>query len=99
MPKNADFLQIKRFRERKRLKRNELAEILGVPLTTYGNWENGYRDPSFSVVKKLFEMGATVEELFGVKYISKVSSVVDNETEFVDKVAAAIQVIVTRGKL
>jgi len=65
--KIADFLQIKPFRERKRLTRNELANTLGAAQTTYYNWENGNREPPFSVIKKLFEMGATVEELFGVK--------------------------------
>jgi len=65
--KNADFLQIKPFRERKHLKQKDLANAFGVSQVTYCNWENGHRDPPFWAVKKLLEMGATTEELFGVK--------------------------------
>jgi len=45
-----------------------LAKELEVSNSTYNNWEKGKRDPSFGVVQKLFKMGATVEELFGVEY-------------------------------
>jgi len=43
-------------------------EDFQVSSAVYSNWESGKRDPSFLVVQKLFEMGASVEELFGVQY-------------------------------
>jgi DNA-binding XRE family transcriptional regulator len=64
----AGFLGIKKFRERKKMMASLLAKDLEVSNSTYNNWEKGKRDPSFGVVQKLFKMGATVEELFGVEY-------------------------------
>jgi len=63
-----NFLGLKKFRERNKMKASLLAEELGVSNATYNNWEKGKRDPSFGFVKRLFEMGATVEELFDVDY-------------------------------
>jgi len=65
------FLGIKKFRERLNLMSSKLAKMLNVSNATYSNWEMGKRDPSFGVVQKLFAMGATVEELFGVEYEGK----------------------------
>ena len=95
--KNADFLQIKPFRERKRLKRNELADALCVPLTTYGNWENGHREPPFRVIKKLFEMGATVEELFGVKI--ETENNIPSRSEFEKQVEIALVKMIKNGSV
>jgi len=64
----AEFLGIKKFRERKKMMASLLAKELEVSNSTYNNWEKGKRDPSFAIVQKLFKMGATVEELFGVEY-------------------------------
>jgi DNA-binding XRE family transcriptional regulator len=71
MSEKSAFLGIKKFRERVNLKQNELARELGQIPQTYHHWENGVNDPPFNVVQKLFEMGATVEELFDVPYSSK----------------------------
>jgi hypothetical protein len=38
---------------------------------SYNNWETGRNEPPISAIKKLFEMGATVEELFDIPYSSK----------------------------
>jgi len=62
------FLGLKKFRERKELRQNQLAKMLGVTSATYNNWEIGKRDASFDIYKKLFELEATVEELFGINY-------------------------------
>jgi len=64
------LLGIKSFRERKKMNVITFAEELNVSDTTYNNWEKGKGKPPFDIVKKLFEMGATVEELFGVEYES-----------------------------
>jgi DNA-binding XRE family transcriptional regulator len=60
------YLGLKKFRERMDLKQLAMAEKLGVNRATYNSWEIGRRDPPFAIVQQLFEMGATVEELFGV---------------------------------
>jgi len=63
------FLGVKKFRERMGWKQNELAKRLGCKTTpVYHHWETGKNDPPFLVVQQLLEMGATVEELFGVHY-------------------------------
>ncbi|MDR3001156.1 MAG: helix-turn-helix transcriptional regulator [Fibromonadaceae bacterium] len=68
MSEKQSFLGIKKFRERMKLKQNQLAKELGQSPAAYHHWEMGKNDPPFSAVQKLFEMGATVEELFGVAY-------------------------------
>jgi len=69
MSEKQQFLGIKKFRERMNMKQNQLAKELGQSPTAYHHWEMGKNDPPFRAVQKLFEMGATVEELFGVTYI------------------------------
>jgi len=57
------------FRERIGLKtQSELAKKLGIKSANISEWEKGTGTPSFAQVKKLLEMGATVEELFGIPY-------------------------------
>jgi len=68
MSEKQRFLGIKKFRERMKLKQNQLAKELGQSPAAYHHWEIGKHDPPFEVVQKLFEMGATVEELFGIAY-------------------------------
>ena len=59
---------IKNFRERMSLNQAELAEKLGIIQQNISVWESGRGNPSFQVAKKLLEMGATVEEIFGINY-------------------------------
>jgi transcriptional regulator with XRE-family HTH domain len=60
---------IKCFRERMRIKTQaELAEKLGVEQTSVSVWELGKSMPGSKIMQKLLELGATVEELFEVKY-------------------------------
>lgn len=80
------FLGLKEFRERMGWLQNRLAEKLGVSGAAYSNWETGKNDASFQVYKTLFELGATVEELFGIDYIEKqnmqaIQSLPKNELE------------------
>ena len=59
---------IRQFRDRMRLNQSELADKLGIVQGNITKWESGKGTMSFSVAKKLLEMGATVEELFGIEY-------------------------------
>ena len=76
MSEKQRFLGLKKFRERVGWKQNELAKRLGCKTTpVYHHWETGRNDPPFEVVQQLFELGATVEELFGIPYSSKLAKV------------------------
>ncbi|MDR2999775.1 MAG: helix-turn-helix domain-containing protein [Fibromonadaceae bacterium] len=66
--KKKSFLGLKKFRERIELRQNQLAEKLGATSAAYNNWEKGKNELSHNIYKKLFELGATVEELFGIEY-------------------------------
>jgi len=57
------------------MKQTQLAKELGQSPTAYHHWEIGKNDPPFRIVQKLFEMGATVEELFGITYIGGTSPI------------------------
>jgi len=60
---------IKKFRQRLQISTQEaLAKELGVNQATISNWEKGEFLQTYEPIRKLFEMGATVEELFGVSY-------------------------------
>ena len=85
------FLGVKKFRERKNMLANQLAKALNVSNAVYSNWENGKRDPSFEVVQKLFEMGATVEELFGIEYESKIAQKIKRYAEKINNLSKANQ--------
>jgi predicted transcriptional regulator len=60
---------IKKFRDRMRFKtQTDLAKALNLDQTNISNWEGGKSFPSFQVTGQLFDMGITVEELFGIEY-------------------------------
>ena len=60
---------IKKFRERMNFKTQEkLAQALGIDQTAVSLWEKGKSLPKSETVKKLFEMSATVEEIFDFPY-------------------------------
>ena len=54
------------FRYRLDLKQRELAEHLGVSASAVSEIENGDRLPTYNQIKTLLQLGATVEELFGI---------------------------------
>lgn len=73
---------LKLFRNRLGISQEEMAEKLGCIKTTYQSWENGRRrKPPLDVIRKLFELGATVEELFGIKYNVEMKIIPKNELE------------------
>ncbi|GBU24465.1 hypothetical protein R83H12_01095 [Fibrobacteria bacterium R8-3-H12] len=59
---------LKIFRKRLGLSQDEIAEKLDCVKTTYQSWENGRREPPINIIRKLFILGAKVEELFGIEY-------------------------------
>jgi len=59
---------LKIFRKRLGLSQDEIVEKLDCVKTTYQSWENGRREPSIDIIRKLFVLGAKVEELFGIEY-------------------------------
>jgi transcriptional regulator with XRE-family HTH domain len=59
---------ISNFRGRKHLSQTELAKKLKKNSQNVSKWEAGKGYPGFPVVCQLFEMGITVEELFGIDY-------------------------------
>jgi transcriptional regulator with XRE-family HTH domain len=59
---------IKAFRRRMGYQtQRELAEVLNAKQSNVSKWEAGNGYPSYEVIKRLFELGATPEELFGIK--------------------------------
>jgi len=66
-----------KFRKRIDLRQNQLAEKLNVSPVAYNYYEKGKNEPDFQTYKKLFELGATVEELFDVSYSGKKSPPAD----------------------
>jgi transcriptional regulator with XRE-family HTH domain len=97
MSEKQRFLGVKKFRERMGWSQKKLAEKLGCKnLPVYHHWETGRCDPSFEIVQKLLEMGATVEELFGVDY--KGSGGVSGK-EFEEKVLAVLSKVSNSGTI
>lgn len=55
-------------RENLNLSQKEFAEMLNIPVSTYRNYENTLREPSFEILIKISEILKTsVDELLGTK--------------------------------
>jgi len=62
---------LKSFRERVGFtSQTALAKFLNINPANVSGWESGNGYPSYQVIKKLLETGATVEELFNISYKS-----------------------------
>ncbi|MDR2579433.1 MAG: helix-turn-helix domain-containing protein [Fibromonadaceae bacterium] len=83
---------LKFFRKRLGLSQDGMAEKLNCVKTTYQSWENGRREPSVDIIRKLFVLGATVEELFGVKVEAK--ECLPSRSEFEKQVELALVKII-----
>lgn len=57
-------MDIKSYLDRLGISQKELAQNLGVSSPTISSWAKG-KKPSFEVVKKMIELGFTLNELFG----------------------------------
>lgn len=59
--------RLKEIRIEANLSRNEVADRLGVALSTYGNWEQGRRSPNVEEIYKLLEIfKIDANELFDI---------------------------------
>jgi transcriptional regulator with XRE-family HTH domain len=88
---------LKFFRKRLGLSQEEMAEKLDCVKTTYQSWENGRREPSVGTIRKLFVLGATVEELFGVKEETK--ECLPSRSEFEKQVELALIKMIKNGEV
>jgi transcriptional regulator with XRE-family HTH domain len=88
---------LKFFRKRLGLSQEEIAEKLDCVKTTYQSWENGRREPSVDIIRKLFVLGATVEELFGVKVETK--ECLPSKGEFEKQVELALIKMIKNGEV
>ena len=86
-------LGLRTFRKRLGLSTDEIVEKLGCVKSTYFSWENGRREPSLEIVRKLFVLGATVEELFGVKANANLPP----KAEFEKQVEIALAKVIENG--
>jgi transcriptional regulator with XRE-family HTH domain len=60
------MLTIKRFREARGLNMRETAKLLGMPYTTYVNYEKGTREPTSEVLIHLADFfGVSTDQLLG----------------------------------
>lgn len=60
-------MKLKEIRLRKGLTQAQVAEMIGVHVMNISRWENGERDPSTDIVRKLaFVLECTTDELLGV---------------------------------
>jgi transcriptional regulator with XRE-family HTH domain len=74
---------IKSFRERVGFSsQTALARALSMNPSNISEWEAGNGFPSYHMIKKMLEMGATVEELFGISY--KTLATNTSKTNFTD---------------
>ena len=73
-PENGYIISMKIFTERlrelrvdKKLMQRELAEMIGVPVRTYGNWEIGASEPPMDMIVKLAKFfNVTTDYLLGM---------------------------------
>ena len=66
--KNLFSVRLKELRLKKGLTQTELGEKVGVKQSTFTNWENGKREPSFENLVKLADLlDVSLDSLFGRK--------------------------------
>lgn len=59
---------LRNMREDCNLTQKQMAERLGIPVTTYRNYENTYREPSFEILVKICEiLKVSTDELLGIR--------------------------------
>ena len=74
---------IKKIRKNKGLAQKEVAKMLGIPLSTYSNYENDNREPSEETIEKIaYILDVTVSELLGFEVVNTNGEIVSMEGEF-----------------
>ncbi|MBR2197613.1 MAG: helix-turn-helix transcriptional regulator [Fibrobacter sp.] len=71
------------FLSRKNLKVKTVSEDLGLSYSAVSFWKNGRGFPDFTTLSKLFEMGMTLDEMFGEKLASEI--LLNQEKESLEK--------------
>jgi transcriptional regulator with XRE-family HTH domain len=93
---------LKSFRERAGFaSQTALAKFLDINPANISGWESGNGFPSYQILKRLLEMGATVEELFGIPYKSLTethSKVNFSDAELADFVKRGLKFLFSREK-
>ena len=71
---------IKKIRKNKGLAQKEVAKMLGIPLSTYSNYENDNREPSKETIEKIaYILDVTVSELLGFEVVDIEGNPLPNE--------------------
>ena len=79
---------LKRLREAKKLNKKQLAQNIGIPYTTYCNYESGYRGTDSEVLRKIANYyNVTVDYLIG------------NSDEEIDNLDEIIQAVKERPEM
>ena len=61
--------QLKELRSEKELSQKEVAARLGLPVSTYANWEQGRTEPSvYDIFNLLYVFDVDANELFDITY-------------------------------
>lgn len=54
--------RLKAFRQKKKLRQKDISDLIGVPVATISNWEQGRREPGGLALKYLNKLLATAEK-------------------------------------
>jgi transcriptional regulator with XRE-family HTH domain len=77
--------RIKETRKSKGLTQKQMSELLGIPYSTYSNYENNNREPSIELVDKIAEvLGVTRPELLYDK--EKIKAELDLQDKIIEKI-------------
>ncbi len=61
-------VNLRNVRECSNISQRQMAEKLGIPVTTYRNYENTLREPSYEILAKICEiLSVSADELLGIK--------------------------------
>jgi transcriptional regulator with XRE-family HTH domain len=92
---------LKSFRERMGYRtQTALANALDRTIANVSEWELGKGFPSYQVIKRLLELGATVEELFDVPYKGSATPLKDlSDAELGDFVRRGLKFLLLSGDL
>jgi transcriptional regulator with XRE-family HTH domain len=76
------------FCRRNRVNQKELANKLGVSNSAISEIKNKKRNPTYEQILLLAEMGATLEELFGIEYSQKMlkNSIKNQESDVLSEI-------------
>lgn len=80
-------------REGSNISQKQMADMLGIPVTTYRNYENTLREPSYEILVKICEiLSLSADELLGIenkdlkliKLFSKIKHMNENKLQMLN---------------